>query len=443
MSQRHVLILDDDREMRTSLVDLFESAGWATHAVADGRAALRHVDTDPVDVIVSDVRMPRMSGLDLLKSLGPDKSAPPVILISAHGDIPTAVEAMQSGAYTFLEKPFDPRRLVLAAEHAAEQQALRIETRRLKDKLSKLSGLDRVLLGETDAIRRLREDITDLAATSATILIKGETGTGKELVARALHDLSDRSAAPFHAISCAALPANHVEQTLFGEAETKGLLARTDGGTLFLDEVAACPLEAQTKLLRVLETRRFTPVGAVQEVEADVRIVSATNEDLDAAVADGRFRQDLLFRLNSVELALPALRERRQDIALLFAHFLGQMATLYEVPQPTLSTEDIATLLAHPWTGNVRELRNVAERLVLASRRGTPSVTQALDPHASDSPMPETLREAVAALEAQMIARAITDHDGRMDDVAEALGIGRRTLNEKIVKLGLRKDSLV
>lgn len=440
---RRIMVIDDDREMRDSLTHLLAKAGWRVEALADATDAGQRITGFQPDVILSDVRMPGMSGLDLLRSLvGTDP--PPVVLISAHGDIPMAVEAMQDGAYTFLEKPFDPRRLMTALRHAGEQYRLRQDTARLRARLAHLSDLDRILLGDSKSIQDLRADILDLGETDATVMLLGETGTGKELVARALHDLSPRAAGPFIPLNCAALPEGDFEGAMFGAAGGQtGTLAAADGGTLFLDEIGACPLPAQAKLLRAIETREFLPVGATAPVRADFRVVSASNERLDEAVGAGKFREDLLYRLNTVVLTLPPLRDRRDDIPLLYQHFVAQHAALFEIDPPEVTPEDLAALLSHDWRGNVRELRHVAERRVLAARRGRGSVAGAISLDGDSMDVPETLREAVASFERQLIAKAIQAHKGRMDAAAEALGIGRRTLNEKIVKLGLNKAELI
>ncbi|WP_432448332.1 sigma-54-dependent transcriptional regulator [Aliiroseovarius marinus] len=438
-----VLIVDDDKAMRQSLVDLLTAAGW--HAEAISRAAqvsLMLVDMTP-DVILSDVQMPGMSGLELLNSLDFER-APPLVLISAHGDIPMAVQAMQDGAYSFVEKPYEPRRLLRILTHAAEQNRMRRDNARLKARLMRLSGLDRVLLGQTDEVATLRDDVMALADIGASVLITGETGTGKELVAQAFHDLGGDGQVPFLALNCAALSPDTFEVEMFGVAgEREGRLTAASGGTLFLDEVCACPLAVQAKLLRVLEDKQVLPVGATQTVTTEFRVISTTSEDVAEAVKEGRLRQDFLFRINTVVLTVPSLRQRRDDIALLARHFLDDYAKIYELAVPPLTQDDLAALLAHDWPGNVRELRNVCERRVLAARRGGGSMTQAIeaDQHLDD--IPGTLREAVAAFERELIGKAIQAHEGRMDAAAEALGIGRRTLNEKIVKLGLDKDALL
>ena len=438
-----VLVVDDDREMRLSLVDLLEAADWRVEALPRAEKVAEHLSHFQPDVILSDVRMPGISGLELLASLDPD-TAPPLVLISAHGDIPIAVSAMQAGAYSFVEKPYEPRRLLTILRHAAEQHQMRRTTERLRARLARLSGLDRVLLGATPELANLREDILDVAESPAAVLIQGETGTGKELVARALHDLGPQADGPFLALNCAALNPATFESEMFGEAgHHEGKLLLADGGTLFLDEILSCPPEVQAKLLRVIEDKQVTPLGASRPVPLRFRVVSATNEDMAEAIAEKRFRQDLSFRINTVELTLPTLRARRGDLVLLFTHFLEHYAQTYEVEPPSLTQEDLTALMAHDWPGNVRELRNVAERRVLAARRGGGSVTRALRVDLSVDEVPDTLREAVAAYERELIGKAITAHQGRMEAVAEALGIGRRTLNEKIVKLGLDKDALL
>ncbi len=438
-----VIVVEDDREMRASLVHLLTRDNWRVEALGRGEEVSALLKEFQPDVVLSDVRMPGMSGLELLACLGAEQ-APPVVLISAHGDIPTAVKAMQEGAYSFLEKPFDPRRLLTVLGHAARQFRQGLETRRLKARLADLSGLDRIMLGESAAIVGLRQEVFDLADTEAPVMVRGETGTGKELVARALHDLSARAGAPFVAINCAAIPLEHFEASMFGTVDgVRGTLASADTGTLFLDEIAACPLPLQAKLLRAIETHEFTMLGASAPTRVKMRVVSASNEQLEEAVDQGRFRQDLFFRLNAVVLTLPALRDRRQDIPLLYAHFLAQLAELYEIKAPEPNAEDMAALMSHDWPGNVRELRHVAERRILAARRATGSVAAAIRRDDDLDEVPATLRAAIAAFEKQLIAQAIRSHHGRMDAVAEALGIGRRTLNEKIVKLGLNKAELL
>ncbi|MEP6016851.1 MAG: sigma-54 dependent transcriptional regulator [Paracoccaceae bacterium] len=438
-----VLIVDDDKAMRASLVELMEAAGWHVDALPRASKVIDHLKDTTPDVILSDVRMPGMSGLELLDHLrmGID---PPLVLISAHGDIPMAVEALQAGAYSFVEKPYDPMRLLSILKHAAEQSRLSLRNTRLETRLRNLSGLDRVLLGQTPVITRLRQTILDLADIDVPILILGETGTGKELVARALHDLGPAPDSPFLGLNCAAIAPEQFEIEMFGQANGPiGRIAAASGGTLFLDEICACPVSVQAKLLRVIEDKQVFPIGATHPIPVEFRVVSATNEDIDTAVSENRFRADLLYRLNTMVLDLPPLRHRRDDLGLLMTHFLTEFARIYEIAQPELSQEDLSALMAHDWPGNVRELRNVAERRVLMARRGVGSLVQAIGTDQQFEDVPDTLREAVAAFERELIGKAIRAHEGRMDAAAEALGIGRRTLNEKIVKLGLDKDAIL
>ena len=430
MTAHRVLIIDDDIVMRQSLVDLVEAAGWTAKALARATEADRWIPQFQPDVVLSDVRIPEMTGLDLLRSL---RAAPPVVLISAHGDIPTAVEAMSAGAYSFVEKPYDPKRLLLILTHAAEHYQMLQRNRRLKARLRELSGLDRMVLGQTAEMRSVRDAVEGLADSTLPVLICGETGVGKDLIARALHDTSDRCDGPFLAVNAAQISA----------AQLPVVAQSASAGTLFLDEVCACPLDVQPALLRLIEVQEVLPLDAGVPQKVDLRILSATNEDTAAAVASGRLRQDLLFRLEGFKLTLPPLRARRDDIPLLVQRFLDEAAAASGTTAPEVTSDDLAALMAHDWPGNVRELRNVAERFVLMSRLGGTGFAEALsgaDGFAASRP---GLREAVAAFERQLIARAIQDHAGRMEDTAAALGIGRRTLNEKIVKLGLDKDGLL
>ena len=440
---RSALIVEDDKGMRLSLVELLEAASWRVEAVPRAtQVADRLKDFQP-DVILSDVRMPGMSGLELLASLSPETS-PPLVLISAHGDIAMAVNAMRDGAYSFVEKPYDPRRLLTILNHAADQHQMRQTADRLKERLHKLSGLDRVLLGQTNTIRILRDEVLDLADSQASVLLQGETGTGKELVARALHDLGDDAQGPFVALNCAALSPETFETEMFGvQGGADGRLLAAHQGTLFLDEISSCPEAVQAKLLRVIEDKEILPIGASTPVPLRFRVISATNEDAEQLMAAGKLRRDLFFRISTMVVTLPSLRQRRDDLMLLMAHFLDHFSRTYETSVPPIASEDATALMAHDWPGNVRELRNVAERRVLTSRRGGGSIAQAMRADLLSDEVPETLREAVAVFERELIGKAIKAHQGRMDAVAEALGIGRRTLNEKIVKLGLDKDALL
>ncbi len=444
MTEAKVLIIDDDREMRVSLCHLLNSAGYDTQAVKSGAEGLEALVAFDPDVILCDVRMPGMTGLEF-QSKASETSHVPVVLVSAHGDIPMAVTALQNGAYSFVEKPFEPRRMLGILKNAIRLKRLEDSARRLQHRLTELTDLERVLIGDSLAIKTVRDQIFDFAPSAANVLILGDTGTGKELVARALHDLGAAPASPFVAINCATIPANSFEEAVFGTKENPfGIMAQADGGTLFLDELSAMPLETQGKFLRVLESKQYQRLGDPQPHAVSLRIISATSEQLTAKVADKTFRDDLLFRLNTLTIDLPKLSERGEDALLLYRYYTRRLSALYDLAEPELSNEDISALLAHDWPGNVRELQSVAERRVLAERRGGGSVRLAMAGHQQpERPFPGTLREALAAFERELIGRAIQAENGRMDDVAAALGIGRRTLNEKIVKLDLDKEALL
>ena len=435
-----VVVVDDDREMRLSLVQFLSRSGCRAVAFHGGEDALCWLQREHPDVVVSDVRMPGMSGLELLAATASLRCAPEVLLITAHGDVPTAVEAMKAGAFDFVEKPFQPTRLLDAIRRAMAYGRLKRENAALRETLRRMSGLDSILIGDCPQMHRLREDIADTALSDAPVLILGETGTGKELVARALHNLGPRSDHPFVAVNCATIAMRDLP------AETSsfpGAFSDAEKGTLFLDEVAVFTPEAQAKLLRVIERIGTASAPGANARQPDVRILSASNRNLDAEVNAGAFRQDLYYRLNTVIIQIPPLRDRGEDIALLYSHFIGHYAQLYGVNAPEATNEDFAALLSHDWLGNVRELLHVAERRILAWRRGRGSASEAIRKDGVIDDVPPTLRGAVAAFERQLVAKAIRHHRGRMDAAAEELGIGRRTLNEKIVKLGIDKSDLL
>jgi len=420
MTTGTILIIDDDREMRISLDHLLQSVGYNTVIANGGPEGLEILLKNTPDAVLSDVRMPEMDGLEFQRKAR-EISHVPVILISAHGDIPMAVEALQGGAYSFVEKPFEPRRLLGILKNAVRMKRLEDNTKLLQNRLAELTDLERVLIGNSAPIVTVRDTIFDFALSRANVLILGETGTGKELVARALHDLG-----------------------VFGTNEAPhGLMSEADGGTLFLDELSSMPNETQAKFLRAIETKQYQRVGETEVQTVDLRVISATSEQISQMIADKSFREDLLFRLNTLDIELPRLADRGEDVLLLFHNYLQRLSHLYELPTPKLNNDDISALMSYDWPGNVRELQNVAERRVLAERRGGGSVRHAIARQSISQPFPETLREAVAAFERELIGRAIQAEDGRMDDVAAALGIGRRTLNEKIVKLGLDKEALL
>lgn len=443
MKPAQILVVDDDLEMRVSLTHLLESAGYDAHSVKSAEEGLTALHANTPDVILSDVRMPDMDGLELQKRVR-EVSQVPVVLISAHGDIPMAVNALQDGAYSFVEKPFEPRRLLGILKNAIRMKRLIDDTNVLQDRLAELTDLERVLIGNSEQIKAVRDLVFDFALSRANVLIVGDTGTGKDRVARALHDLGSKSSAPFVAVNCAAIPSERFEETVFGTRDTMGgLMNAADGGTLFLDELDSMPKETQAKFLRAIETKTYQMVGDTELLSVDLRVISAASSQIEQQVTDGAFREDLMFRLNTLVIELPNLAHRGDDVLLLFRHYITHFAKLYELSTPHLTNDDISALIAHEWPGNVRELQSVAERRVLAERRGGGSVRQAIARQTPTQSFPGTLREAVAAFERELIGRAIQKEAGRMDDVAASLGIGRRTLNEKVVKLGLDKEALL
>jgi len=443
MNIARILVVDDDREMRVSLQHLLESAGYESVVVKSAQEGLAAIKAHAPDAILSDVRMPQMDGLEFQLKVR-EISHIPVILISAHGDIPMAVNALQNGAYSFVEKPFEPRRILGILKNAIQLKRLEDSSKLLQDRLVELTDLERILIGNSKQIIAVRDLIFDFAASRANVLILGNTGTGKELVARALHDLGTSNSAPFVPINCAAIPPEQFDNILFGAAENpNGLMRQADGGTLFLDELSSMPYETQSKILRVIETKQYKRVADTKVQKVELRVISAATDQITQPGVNPVFREDLLFRLNTLVIELPSLAKRGEDVLLLFRHYMQRLGNLYGLPTPRLTNDDIAALLSYEWPGNVRELQSVAERRVLAERRGGGSVRLAIARQTSEQHYPTTLREAVAAFERELIGRAIQEQNGRMDDVADSLSIGRRTLNEKIVKLGLDKEALL
>lgn len=453
MNQDHkILLVDDDAanfpRIAQALQELevsIQSAGNGMEAL-DALARLAGPHGFP-GIVITDLRMPVMDGLEfLVKSLKIDADLP-VILISAYGEIATAVEAMKTGAYDFIERPFDVPALVSKVTRALDKRKLVLDNRRLKTELANRAGIASRLLGNSPAIQALRDEIANVGGTDATVLIHGETGTGKEVVARALHDCSRRSKARFVAINCGALSENLIDSELFGheagaftDAKQRriGLIEYAKGGTLFLDEIESMPINLQVKLLRMLQERVVSRLGSNEEIKVDIRLIAATKADLLEAAKRREFREDLYFRLGVAELRIPTLNNRREDIPLLFEHFAQEISSLYQRPVSALSGEDIERLMAHNWRGNVRELRNVAERFVLGLGLKEKSIARVLD---GDGGLTKTLPEQMDAVESVFIQTALQENNGNIQVAADALGIPRRTLNEKMRKYGLeRKD---
>lgn len=435
-----VILVEDDEDLRPALQQALELEGYSVKPFATAQPLLNQITREFAGVVISDIRMPGMDGMALLRSLLTVDPAFPVVLITGHGDVALAVEAMREGAYDFIEKPFPVQQLIAVAGRAIEKRRLVLENRALRDELDRSNGLEARLIGRNPAICRLREEIGAVSDTDADVLIVGETGSGKEVVARALHDFSPRREEPFVAINCGALPAEIFESELFGHESGAftgaqklqiGKLEHANGGTVFLDEIESMPLDMQVKLLRAIEHREIERLGSNQTVALDVRFVAATKADLLAQSQAGTFRADLFYRLNVVTLTIPPLRERKDDLPLLFHHLGREARARYRRDMPELTPGIEAEILSHDWPGNVRELRNVADRWVLGLWEGFGAAP------GNEREEGGTLSNRVSAFEKRMILRELERQGGRMKSTYEALGLSRKGLYDKIVRLGI------
>ena len=439
MSAGKVVLVDDEEDVRRATSQKLELEDFKVECFARADRALERIGRGFDGVVVSDIRMPQKDGLTLLKELREIDPDLPVILITGHGDVPLAVKAMQEGAYDFLEKPFQPSRLLDAVTRATEKRLLTLENRDLRFRLEQRDTLEAMLVGRSKAMVELRQRLRTIAEADADVLILGETGTGKELAARAIHQLSARRDKPFVAINMAALPADTIESELFGHESGAfahahrarvGKFEHARGGILFLDEIGAVPVALQAKLLRAIEDRVIERLGSNERIELDVRFLASSKEDLAAAVADGRFRDDLYYRLNVVSVTLPPMSQRMDDAPRLFQHLVNQAALRYRREAPELTTEVLAQVAGRDWPGNVRELRNAADRYLLGL---------GLD-EAAPPPLEASLASQVEAFEKNAIAAALMAHGGQLKATYEALGLSRKTLYEKMQKHGLRRE---
>ncbi|WP_447927591.1 sigma-54-dependent transcriptional regulator [Vreelandella sp. EE27] len=444
-----VMVIDDEPHLRITASQTLELAGYTPHCFESAEQALATLPDHFPGVIVSDIRMPGMDGMTLLHELKRRDPTLPIILITGHGDISTAVEAMRAGAWDFLEKPFAGEQLLDVVRRGTEKRQLSLENTRLKAELeAQQAALGPRLVGRTPVISRLAAMIQRISQVEADVLLFGETGTGKDLVARAIHERSARRNNPFMAINCGAVPEHTIESELFGHEKGAftgaverriGKFEHANGGTVFLDEIESMPPALQVKLLRVLQERSVERLGANETVGLDIRVIAATKVDLKAAADEGRFREDLYYRLNVVTLPLPALRERREDIPLLFQHFAVVAANRSGLEAPTLDNHAVATLLAHDWPGNVRELRNLAERYVLLGAAFDYRLDVLLAGEAA-SPQEPTLSRQVELFEKSLIGQSLARHHGRVTDVCSHLGLPRKTFYDKLKKHGLSAE---
>lgn len=434
-----VMVVDDERSIRDAVEQWLSLSGFSVQLFSRAEECLGQLPVNFPGVILSDVRMPGMGGLELLARVQQQDADLPVILLTGHGDVPMAVEAMREGAYDFLEKPFSPESLLNSLRRALDKRRLILENRALHEQADNRNKLEASLLGVSPGLQTLRRQVLDLAALPVNVLIRGETGSGKELVARCLHDFGPRADQPFVALNCAAIPEQLFEAELFGhesgaftgaQGKRIGKLEYADGGTLFLDEIESMPLAQQVKLLRVLQEQKLERLGANQSITVDLRIIAATKPDLLDEARAGRFREDLAYRLNVAQLRLPPLRERREDIPLLYAHFAQAAAQRLGRSAAAPSAGQLSRLLSHDWPGNVRELANVAERQVLGLDEPEPD---AIDPG-------QSLAAQQEAFEAQCLRAALTRHKGDIKAVLEELQLPRRTFNEKMQRHGLTRE---
>ncbi len=438
-----VIFIDDESDIRIAIEQSFELEDISARFFASAEDALVAIKSEGLPkVVITDICLPGLSGENILSSILHQDAEIPVILITGHGDISMAVKALRNGAYDFIEKPFPIDRLIDTTKRGLEKRELTLENQSLKQDLKLSQTLGPRIIGDTDSIQSLRNTISHIADTSADILLFGETGTGKELFARSIHEQSSRREGNFVAINCGAVPENLIESELYGHekgaftgAETKriGKFEHASGGTLFLDEIESMPMQAQIRLLRVLQERVIERVGSNELVPVNIRVIAATKTDLKQAASDGTFREDLYYRLNVVTLDLPALRQRREDIPALFHHFLLVAAARYGKAANALPDADLQTLMSHDWPGNVRELRNSAERFVLLGNLGH------LD---NDRQIPSTapLALQVAEFEKAIIEQALSSSDGKINETMELLQVARKTLYDKMQKYGLDKE---
>jgi two-component system C4-dicarboxylate transport response regulator DctD len=433
-----VIIVDDDEDLRHALTQSLELAGYDVDAHDDGYGALNSITRDLYGVIITDIRMPAIDGLELLLKVLEIDPALPTIVITGHGDITTAVNAMRNGAYDFIEKPFAAERLVGAVSRGLEKRRLVLENRTLRDELASQEGLDKRLIGRTSAMLTLRAETMALAQTDVDILVWGETGSGKEVVARALHEEGSRKNKPFVALNCGAIPIEMMESELFGHEsgaftsankQRVGKLEYANGGTIFLDEIESMPMELQVKLLRVIETRSIERLGSNKVIDLDIRFIAATKTDLEIASQQQAFRADLYYRLNVVTLTVPPLRERKDDIPLLLHHLAREARTRYRKEIPEYTPSLMRQLMAYEWPGNVRELRNIADRWVLGLGLGISS-DDALVSISED----ESLSEQMAGIEKRLIVRALEKNEGSIRKTYEQLQLSRKALYEKMKK---------
>jgi len=448
-----ILVVDDERSIRVGLNGLLTREGYTVTVAENGNEALRLLANQEYDLVLTDLRMAGLDGLSLLKKIKEYYPETLVLMMTAYGSEKIAVEAMKAGARDYIVKPFNNDEVKILIHQALEQRGLQRQVQHLHERLDATFRFENIL-GTSLAMQRVFDVVKKVAPTDLTVLITGESGTGKELIANALHQNSPRKSGPFIKVNCAAMARELVESELFGHekgaftgaiAAREGKFEAADGGTLFLDEIGDMPLETQAKVLRVLQEREFERVGGNRTIRVEVRVIAATNKNLQQMTREGKFREDLFFRLNVVPVALPALRERREDILLLAAHFLKEFTTRYGHSPLTLSSDAYGPLFGAPWPGNVRELKNVIEASAVLSpgpeiRAADLRLTQQTVPAegASAVTFKEAKQQVVDSFERDFITRALHRHQGNVTKAATEMGMLRQQLQQKIRELGLR-----
>jgi two-component system nitrogen regulation response regulator NtrX len=449
MKQRRILVVDDEPGIRQSLGGVLEDEGYCVESVESGETCLAALPGAGFEVVLLDIWLPGMDGMETLARIQemPFGERPLVVMISGHGSIEAAVKATKLGAFDFLEKPLSIEKVSVVVKNALAHRTLAIENSRLKED----SGSRWRIIGESVPMKALRQQLSLMASTNGRVLIYGESGTGKELVAHAIHYLSPRSADPFVEVNCAAIPEELIESEMFGHAkgsfasahESKvGKFQKADGGTLFLDEVGDMSLRMQAKVLRTLDEQRFEPVGAAGFVQVDVRVVAATNKNLEEEIERGNFREDLFYRLNVIPFFVPPLRDRREDIPLLADHFLVEFTTAYGRKPKELTPEAYRVLFEHHWPGNVRELKNLIERIVILNpqvRVDARHIPLAAPRRQQDRPLDRfgSLQEVREAAEREYILKKLDETNGNVTRTAELLGLERSNLYRKMKTLGI------
>ena len=442
-----ILVVDDESEIRKSLRGILEEEGYKVCLAESGEACLDLLKTKSFDVVLLDIWLPGIDGLETLEKIKEREDGPEVIIISGHGTIETAVKATKLGAFDFLEKPLSLERTLILIKNAMQAQKLRGENREYRKQLESKS----VIVGESVPTKALRQQIGLMAPTNGRVLIYGESGTGKELVARAIHNQSLRRENVFTELNCAAIPEDYIEAELFGSrnsstpgADKVGTFERADGGTLFLDEVGDMSLKTQSKVLRTLEEQRFTPVGASDPITVDVRVIASTNKNLEEEIASGNFREDLFYRLNVIPFYVPPLRDRLEDIPLLVNYFVKEFSSRYSRRTREIADDALDTLMKYRWPGNVRELRNVIERIVIMNpgaakieRKHLPPLVYRDGARRSSTPEFSSLQQARAAYERDYILKKLEESKGNMSRAAEILGMERSHLYRKMKTLGI------